>query len=55
MEEDDLPSDDDEKDDFYDRTKGNVEKKQKAAVVVHDAASLYGRKVDYSLDLELQI
>ena len=48
VDEDDVASDDDEQDDFYDRTKTNIEKKQKAAVVVHDAASLYGRKVGSS-------
>ena len=47
VDEDDVASDGDEQDDFYDRTKSNAEKKQKGAVVVHDAASLYGRKVSY--------
>ena len=47
MDEDDVPSSDDEQDDFYDRTKSNVEKRQKATVIVHDAASLFGRKVSF--------
>ena len=40
--EDSASSDEDE---FYDRTAPGKAKKRKAAPVVHDAASLFGRKV----------
>jgi hypothetical protein len=42
-EEDEVDSE--EEDEFYDRTTTGPGKKQKVAPLVHDAASLFGRKV----------
>lgn len=49
MAEEDEASSNDEQDEFYDRTKKTktMKEKQNAPLVVHDAASLLGRKVSH--------
>ena len=56
-EEGDEDESTDEGDEFYDRTKRTktIKEKQKAAVIVHDAASILGRKVQLHMSWWLSL
>lgn len=48
VEEEEEVDSGEEEDEFYDRTTKGGAKKQKVAPLVHDAASLFGRKVHFT-------